>query len=530
MAQINTHGLQWLTQLITITKTHESTLPILVTISLLILAVSCYKLTHWTTSPPLPPGPRSLPIVGYLPFLTSDLHTQFTAMAHTYGPIFKFHLGSKLNVVINSVELAKEVVRDQDETFANRNLTVGASVITYGGQDIVWAMNDPNWRKLRKIFVHEALSNKNLEACRSFRRDEVRKTVKNVFSKIGAPIGIFEISFLTETNVLTSLIWGNTSDKEEKDRALGSEFQTVANDIVEIFRRPNLSDFFPVLGRLDLQHVKRDMKIQLEKLDQIFESMIEDRIKANSEKSGDHEGKKDFLEILLDLRNREDATSLNITQIKALLLDIMIAGAETSATLIEWTMAEIMKNHHVMKTIQDELAEVVGLNNIVEESHFPKLKYLDATIKETLRLHPVVPFLIPRSPSHSCMVGGYTVPKGCTVFLNVWSIQRDPRYWDNPLEFRPERFLSCDSTKKCDYKGNNLKFFPFGAGRRLCAGLPLAEKMLMFILASFLHSFNWSLPKGEEHDLYEKSGMTLKKAKPLIAIPSQRLPDDGLYL
>ncbi|KAJ0751109.1 putative cytochrome P450 [Helianthus annuus] len=105
---------------------------------------------------------------------------------------------------------------------------------------------------------------------------------------------------------------------------------------------------------------------------------------------------------------------------------------------------------------------------------------MDATIKETLRMHPIVPFLIPRSPSKACVVGGYTIPKGCSIFLNVRSIHHDPRYWDDPLKFNPERFL----TNKADYKGNKLTFFPFGSGRRLCPGIPLAEKMLMLILAS----------------------------------------------
>ncbi|KAJ0788965.1 putative cytochrome P450 [Helianthus annuus] len=532
MTKLNGHRLWWWEVIMNNNK-DEFSLEILVTIAVVLLVVLWYKFSHSITSPSLPPGPRSLPIVGYLPFLGPELHKQFANMANTYGPIFKFHLGSKLHVVVNSLELAKEVVRDHDEIFANRNLTVAASVITYGGQDLVWSMNNSNWRKLRKIFVHEALSSKNLEACSSFRMDEVRKTIRNVFSKIGTPIDISEITFMTQTNVLTSLICGNTSDREENNNHLASELQTVSANIVEIFGRPNLSDFFPILAWFDLQRIERNMKKQLHKMDQITESMIQDGIKSNSKKSldgvGDREKKKDFLQILLDLRSQEDGTSLSITQIKALLLDIMVAGTETTSTLIEWVMAEIMMNHQVMNAIQEELAKVVGLNNIVEETHLSQLKYLDTVVKETLRLHPVVPFVLPRSPSQDCVVGGYTIPKGCTVFLNVWSIQRDPRYWDKPLEFYPERFLSYESSKKCDYKGNNLKFFPFGSGRRLCAGLPLAEKMTLFILASLLHSFNWSLPKGEEHDLSEKVGITLKKVKPLTLIPSQRLPNASLY-
>ncbi|MFS7916796.1 putative cytochrome P450 [Helianthus anomalus] len=221
----------------------------------------------------------------------------------------------------------------------------------------------------------------------------------------------------------------------------------------------------------------------------------------------------------------------------------MIAGAETTTTLIEWVMTEIMKNLDVMKRVQEELEEIVGLNNIVEEYHLQKLQYLDATIKDTLRLHPILPFLMPQSPSKDCMVGGYTVPKDSTVLLNVWSIHRDPQHWDksagksclnrfnspdNPLEFNLDRFLTYDEAKK-SYNGNNLNFFPFGSGR-LCPGLPLAEKMLLFILASLLHSFDWSLPKGEEHDLSEKFGITLTKLKPLIAIPSQRLSNVSLYM
>ncbi|KAK1429084.1 hypothetical protein QVD17_11284 [Tagetes erecta] len=509
----------------------------IVPITLLILAmIICFKFKILTSSngaPSLPPGPYSFPIVGYLPFLGSDLHKQFTNMAHTYGPIFKFYVGSKLHVVINTPDLAKVVVRDQDEIFANHNLTVAASIITYGGQDIAWAQNNSNWRNLRKIFVHEVLSNKNLDACGPFRRNEVRKTIKNVFCKVGAQVNISEIAFVTEANVVTNMVWENSSNEGAEDGDLGADLQMVVSKIVELLGKPNVSDFFPSLAWFDLQGVERDMKMQLKKIDQILERIIDDRIKFNTKRSEDRflaEGKKDFLQILLDLMDRKDATSLNMIQIKALLQDIMVAGTETTTTMIEWTMAEIINNHNVMKKVQKELEDIVGVNNIVEESHLPKLKYLDATIKETSRLHPVAPLLVPRSPSKTCNIGGYTILKGCNVFVNVWSIQRDPRYWDNPLEFNPERFLTNKGTHHLDYNGNNLKFFPFGSGRRLCPGLPLGEKMLMYILASLLHSFNWSLPTGEAHDLSEKFGITLKKRNPLVAVPSQRLTDASLYM
>ncbi|KAK9079057.1 hypothetical protein SSX86_000727 [Deinandra increscens subsp. villosa] len=509
---------------------NELTLAV-VTVSTVILAMFWYKRTLSSSSngaPPLPPGPRSLPVVGFLPFLGQDLHKQFTNMAHTYGPIFKLKLGSRLYVVINTPELAKAVVRDHDDTFANRALIIAGSVISYGGQDIIFSKNNTYWRNLRKLFVHEVLSNKNLEASSCFRRDEVRTMIKNVFRQIGTKINITEMVFLTEANVLTSMIWGNT---RKTDGHVEVKLREMVLDLSEIFNRPNLSDFFPILARFDLQGIKRDMKKQLQKFDRIMDGVIEDRIKSNSEMSlGDDEGKKDFLQILLDLKNKEDATPLNFTQIKALVMDILTAGTDTTSTLTEWAGAEIIRNHKVMKRVQDELTEIVGLNNMVEESHLSKLKYLDAVIKETHRLHIVVPFMIPRSPSKACIVGGYTVPEGCTVLVNGWAIHRDPRYWDNPLEFNPNRFLTSLDAKELDYRGNSMHFLPFGSGRRVCAGLPLAEKMQMFILASLFHSFDWSLPKGDEHDLSERFGLTIRKRNPLVAVPSQRLTDASLYM
>lgn len=195
--------------------------------------------------------------------------------------------------------------------------------------------------------------------------------------------------------------------------------------------------------------------------------------------------------------------------------------------MVEWVMAEILRNPNVMKKVQDELKEVIGLENILEEYHLPKLTYLDAVIKETFRLHPPLPLLIQRCPDESCQVAGYHIPKGSIVYMNVWAIHRDPKNWTDPLEFKPERFLN---NNIWDYNGNNLKFLPFGSGRRICPGIPLGEKMLVYILASLLHSFEWRLPKDEEFEISDQFGLVTKKRKPLIAIPSPRLSDPGLYM
>ncbi|KAL8238777.1 hypothetical protein R6Q59_015344 [Mikania micrantha] len=446
----------------------------------------------WTTSitrkgTNLPPGPYGLPVVGYLPFLGHNLHERFTEMAHKYGPIFSLRLGSKFHVVVNSMDLAKVVARELDHTFANRSPPITALTITYGALDVAWSNNNTYWRNMRKLLVSQVLSNANLDACQEFRTQEVRKTVSNVYAKMGTPVYINEIAFDTELNVVTRMLWG-CSDYDDYFHG----FREVEFKIIELLGASNISDFIPMLSWFDLQGRKKEMQKQNEHLDRIFDSIIRERIERNSKKKeGEVEEdlilKKDFLQIMLELK---DASMLfDIVQIKALLFDILIAATDTASTMVEWVMAEILHNPNVNKKIQEELTEVVGMN-IVQESHLPKLKYLDAVVKETFRLHPPLPLLIQRCPDESCMVGGYTVPKGTIVYINTWAIQHDPKNWPHPLEFRPDRFLD----GKWDYNGNNFMFLPFGSGRRICPGIALGEKMLVYILASLLHSFEWILP------------------------------------
>ncbi|XP_059657449.1 flavonoid 3'-monooxygenase CYP75B137-like [Cornus florida] len=501
-------------------------------VSMVILAIFWYIWTSMksrTGMAPLPPGPHGLPIVGYLPFLGTNLHITFAELARRYGPIYKLWLGKKLCIVLSSPSLAKEVVRDQDTSFANRDATIAALAVSYGGLDIAWSSYGSYWRTMRKVFVREMLSNTNLEACYDLRQEEVRKTIRDVYANIGKPMDIGKIIFLTELNAVMSMLWGGTIEGE-KNSSVGDEFQEVIEKIIEIIAKPNISDFFPMLARFDIQGVERQAKKLLVWVDRILDAVIDERMRLDGGEglgmSKDKE-RKDFLQICLELKEQEDTASpITLTQIKAMLMDIVVGGTDTTATMAQWVMAELMRHPGVMKKVQEELAEVVGMN-IVDESHIPKLQYLDAVVKETFRLHPALPLLVPKSPSQSCTVGGYTIPKNTKVFLNVWAIHRDPELWDDPSEFKPERFLS--EPGKWDYYGNNLQYLPFGSGRRICAGLPLAERMLMYILASLLHSFEWQMPKGEELDLSEKFGIVMKKTTSLIAIPSQRFASLDLY-
>ncbi|KAL4334085.1 hypothetical protein GQ457_07G009840 [Hibiscus cannabinus] len=476
----------------------------------------------------LPPGPRGLPIVGYLPFLgTDNLHLVFTELAAVYGPIFKLWLGNKLCIVISSPALAKEVVRDHDVTFSERDPPIAAQIASFGCNDIAFdSYSSPNWKNKRKVLASELLTTARLNACYGLRREQVMKAIRDVYGNVGKPIDIGKLTFLVAINATISMILGGKF-RGEKGDTIKDLFKDISSEQMELMGKPNVSDIFPAIARFDIQGIERRSKEINQSWNELFESVIQ--VATQEEKN---EQKLGFLQLLLRLEgknNEDNASSLTMNQVKGLLADIVVGGTDTTTTMVEWTMAELIQHPEILEKAKKELVDVVGLNNTVEESHLPNLKYLNAVIKETFRLHPALPLLVPRYSAESSNLGGYAIPKGTKVFLNMWSIHRDPHVWDNSLEFKPERFLS-DIAGKFDYFGNDFRFMPFGSGRRKCPGLPIAEKMLYFILASLLHSFEWKLLQGTDLDMSGKFGIVLKKKKPLLLIPTPRLTNLEIYI
>ncbi|XP_026458250.1 cytochrome P450 76C4-like [Papaver somniferum] len=480
----------------------------------------------------LPPGPRGLPLIGNLLSLEPNLHVYFEKLSKIYGLIIKLQFGMKCVIVVSSSSLAKEILRDQDVNFAGRDRPVALLALTYGWSDIIWGHSDQEWRKLRKICNQELLSNTSLDSCYALRRKEVRRMVKDVYGMINTPINVGEQVFVTILNVVLSMLWGATIHGEERIN-VGIEFQRIVTGMNELVLKPNISDFFPILARFDLQGFDKEANKLVREMDQIFHSVIDQHLKLDKE-NNEHREKsgKDFLQFLLELMEKQDSkTRITIIQLKALLLDVVAAGADTSITTVEWAMTEMMHNPEVIRRAQEELDQVIGIHNVVEESHMSKLHYLNAVVKETLRLHPGAPLLVPHCSIASSIVGGYTVPKGSRIFVSAWAIHRDPEAWIDPLRFQPERFLGSDDDplKKYDYRGNNFDYIPFGSGRRVCVGINLAERMVIYVLASLLHSFDWKLPEGTKLDFKDTFGIVLRKTTPLSAIPTLRLSNLHLY-
>ncbi|CAL9029591.1 unnamed protein product [Prunus brigantina] len=277
--------------------------------------------------PPLPPGPRGLPFLGSLPFIGPNLHHEFTNLATIFGPIYKLQFGSKLCFVLSSPSILKQVLRDQDTLFANRDPTIAAQIVSYGCTDIAFGPYGPDWRRLRRVFMSHMLSKANLDASYALRKEEVLKSIGHTYGKVGSPIDLGQFAFLKSINTVMRMLWGGTLEAEN-GADLGAEFKNVQQnamaEIIELVGKPNVSDFFPSLARFDVQGIARRMKQLQSMTEKIFYSAIE-RQKSEAVKKDEglelkHE-RKDFLRFLLELNDHEDgAKSITLQQLKALLL------------------------------------------------------------------------------------------------------------------------------------------------------------------------------------------------------------------
>jgi flavonoid 3'-monooxygenase len=207
--------------------------------------------------------------------------------------------------------------------------------------------------------------------------------------------------------------------------------------------------------------------------------------------------------------------------------NLFTAGTDTTSSTVEWALAELLRRPDVLAQAQREIDAVVGKERLVTESDLPHLTFLAAVVKETFRLHPSTPLSLPRVAAEDCEVDGYYIPKGTTLLVNVWAISRDPTSWGaDALEFRPERFLAGGLHESVDMKGGDYELIPFGAGRRICAGLSWGLRMVTLMTATLVHTFDWSLVNGmtaKELDMEEAYGLTLQRAVPLMVRPVPRL-------
>ncbi|MED6115520.1 hypothetical protein PIB30_091434 [Stylosanthes scabra] len=340
---------------------------------------------------------------------------------------------------------------------------------------------------------------KILDSSQELRSKKVQELISDVHacSLNGEAIEIGRLSFKMLMNLLS-----NTFFSMDLVESVGEidEYKDMVVNLAKAIATPNLGDVFPLLKIFDLHGIRWTSKTYIPMLFGIFNGHIEKRLKLREEENYIAKSKKDVLEELLNI-SQENGHKMDKEKIKHLFLDLIIAGIDTSSYVVERAMTELLHNPDIMLKAKMELEQTNGIGNPVEESQIENLPYLEAIIKETLRKYPPAPFLLPRKAKETVEIHGYIIPKGAQVIINEWAIGRNPKIWDDPNLFLPERFLGSN----IDYvKGHDCNFTPFGGGRRICPGMKLATRMLHLMLGSMVNSFNWRLEndiKPEDMDL-----------------------------
>ncbi|OIT31018.1 PREDICTED: flavonoid 3',5'-hydroxylase 1 [Nicotiana attenuata] len=470
----------------------------------------------------LPPGPRGWPVIGALPYLGAMPHVSLAKMAKKYGPVMYLKVGTCGMAVASTPDAAKAFLKTLDINFSNRPPNAGATHLAYNAQDMVFAHYGPRWKLLRKLSNLHMLGGKALENWTNVRANELGHMLKSMseMSREGERVVVAEMLTFAMANMIGQVILSKRVFA--KKGAEVNEFKDMVVELMTVAGYFNIGDLIPSLAWLDLQGIERGMKNLHKKFDALLTKMFDE----HKETSYERKGKEDFLDVVMANRDNSEGERLTTTNIKALLLNLFTAGTDTSSSVIEWALAEMMKNPKILKKAQAEMDQVIGKNRRLLESDIPNLPYLRAICKETFRKHPSTPLNLPRISNEPCEVNGYYIPKNTRLSVNIWAIGRDPDVWEKPLEFNPERFLS-GKNAKIDPRGNDFELIPFGAGRRICAGTRMGIVMVEYILGTLVHSFDWKLPNDViELNMEEAFGLALQKAVPLEAIVTPRLTLD----
>ncbi|XP_026455494.1 cytochrome P450 CYP736A12-like [Papaver somniferum] len=403
----------------------------------------------------LPPGPKGLPIVGNFFMSGKAVHRDLHRLSTQYGPIMYLRLGSVPVIVVSSAEAAALFLKTHDLNFASRPFTAAAKYITYDRKSF-FTEYGPYWLNLRKLSSLKLLNQKKIESFESMRSSEIGLLIRSLqdAANLHEVVDITSKVFALNKDMSCLMVFGKKRVESDHDK---KSFHEVVLEGMRLAAVPNLAEHIPFIGQFDLQGLVKGMKAVSEVFDKMLDNVIDEHLEVF-----DKDNLKDFIDVLLDCMESNDTDfPIDRSNIKAIALGILLGAMDTSATAIEWTLTELIKNPRVMRKIQDELEREAGLDRLVKESDLPKLEYLDMVIKESFRLHPVGPLLLPHESIEDCQVNGFFIPKKSRVIINSWAIGRDPQTWTDPEKFIPERFLGSN----VDVRGYDFELLPFGSGR-----------------------------------------------------------------
>ncbi|XP_040995363.1 cytochrome P450 705A22-like [Juglans microcarpa x Juglans regia] len=481
----------------------------------------------------LPPSPPALPLIGHLHLLAgSSMYKSLHKLSLLHGPLFCLRLGPyRTMVVVSSASVATEVFKANDLAISNRPALAVADKAPYAGAGFFYAPYGKYWRFMKKLSMTQLLSTTQIQHSRSIRREELVLFLCRLFdSAQRRELVDLGTEFLRFTNNSTCKM--AMSLKVSGDSSEAEQIRALVKESLQLGSKLYLGDVLGPFKRLSFwMYGKKAIDVTMR-----YDAILE-RLWKEHEESGKRDN-EDLLDILMKVYKDEKAEfKMNRTHIKAFLLDLFIAGTSTSADILQWTLSELINRPQMLKKLRDEIVSVVGTaTRLVEETDVPNLPYLQAVVKETLRMYPPIA-VTARECREDCKIKGYDISQNTMLAINLYSIMRDPEVWDNPNEFRPERFLVSNNSKVLHKHQNHeneltghqslIDFVPFGAGRRGCPGSTLAYTTINQTIAAIVQCFDWKVGDGGDHDQpppkvdmeVENSGFGVNKAQSLVCLP-----------
>ncbi|CAN6303449.1 unnamed protein product [Urochloa humidicola] len=466
----------------------------------------------------LPPSPPAVPVLGHLHLVKTPFHAALIGLAARHGPVFSLRMGSRRAVVVSSPECARECFTEHDVCFANRPRSPTTRLLSFDGALLSAASYGPYWRNLRRVAAVQLLSAHRVACMTPAISGEVRAMVRRMdHAAAAAPGGaarvqlkrrLFELSLSVLMETIARTKTSRTEANADTDMSPEAhEFKQIVDQLIPFLGTANRWDYLPVLRWLDVSGVRNKILAIIGRRDAFLKRLID---AVQQRVDGGSEGEdSSMIAVLLALQKSEPEVYTDTT-IMALCTNLFGAGTETTSSTTEWAMSLLLNHPEALKKAQAEIDNAVGTSRLVTADDVSHLTYLHCIIHETLRLKPAAPLLLPHESSTDCKVGGYDVPAGTMLLVNVYAIHRDPAVWEDPAEFKPERFE--------DGKAEGRLLMPFGMGRRKCPGETLALRTVGLVLGTLIQCFDWERIDGVEVDMTEGGGLTMPRAVPLEAI------------
>ncbi|KAB1212048.1 hypothetical protein CJ030_MR5G024620 [Morella rubra] len=482
-----------------------------VTLPLVPFLVYCFNSINKTsTTLTLPPGPLSIPIFGNWLQVGNDLnHRLLATLAQTYGSIFLLKLGSKNLVVVSNPELANQVLHTQGVEFGSRPRNVVFDIFTGNGQDMVFTIYGDHWRKMRRIMTLPFFTNKVVHQYSDMWEEEMDLVVHDLQKDERAistakGIVIRKRLQLMLYNIMYRMMFDAKFESQEDPLFIeATRFNSERSRLAQSFEY-NYGDFIPLLRPFLRGYMNRCRDLQRRRL-AFFNNYFVEKRRETMAANGEKHKISCAIDHIIDAQMKGEISEKNVLYIVE---NINVAAIETTLWSMEWAIAELVNNPTVQRKIRDEISGVLRNGVEVTESNLHELPYLQATVKETLRLHTPIPLLVPHMNLEEAKLGGYTIPKESKVVVNAWWLANNPEWWKNPEEFRPERFLEEECGTDAVAGGKvDFRYLPFGVGRRSCPGLILALPILGLVIAKLVRNFEMRAPLGTEKvDVSEKGG------------------------